>query len=82
MKMNKWISERASRKVLKLLNPKREVSPKATEKFSEIGSLILEEFAECVEGIMNASGEKTRVMPRHIEQAHSRFMRDRNDNNE
>ena len=78
--MNKWISERASRKVLKLLNPKREVSPKATEKFSEIGSLILEEFAECVEGIMNE--EKTRVMPRHIEQAHSRFMRDRNDNNE
>ena len=77
MKINKWISERASRKVLKLLNPKREVSPKATEKFSEIGSLILEEFAEYVEGIMNE--EKTRVMPRHIEQAHSRFMRDRND---
>tara|TARA_R100001443_G_scaffold36693_2_gene50527 strand:- start:320 stop:445 length:126 start_codon:yes stop_codon:yes gene_type:complete len=39
--------------------------------------LILEEFAEYVEGIMNE--EKTRVMPRHIEQAHSRFMRDRND---
>ncbi len=48
------------------------MSPKATEKFSEIGSLILEEFAECVEEIMEE--EKTRVMPRHIEQAHSRFL--------
>tara|TARA_R100000988_G_scaffold95876_1_gene62364 strand:- start:721 stop:885 length:165 start_codon:yes stop_codon:yes gene_type:complete len=34
--------------------------------------LILEEFAECVEEIMEE--EKTRVMPRHIEQAHSRFL--------
>jgi len=34
--------------------------------------LILEEFAEYVEEIMEE--EKTRVMPRHIEQAHSRFL--------
>jgi len=40
--------------------------------------LILEEFAEYVEEVVNEDGEKTRVKPIHIEVAHSRFMRDRN----
>ena len=75
--MNK-ISERAARKIMKQTNEKREISPKATKKFSEIGTSILESFAEYIEEVTIEEGENTRVMPRHIEMAHSRFMRDRN----
>jgi hypothetical protein len=57
----------------------REISPRAIKKFSEIGTLILEEFAAYVEEAVNEDGEKTRVKPLHIEVAHSRFMRDRNE---
>ena len=76
--MKKKVSERSARKILKQLNERREVSPKATKKFSEIGTIILEDFANYIEDVMNEHGEKTRVMPIHIEVAHSRFMRDKN----
>ena len=71
------ISKRETRIVMKK-KMNREISPRAIEKFSEIGTLILEEFAAYVEDVASEDGEKTRVRPRHIEAAHSRFMRDKN----
>ena len=73
------ISERQARKIMKQANQNREISPKATKKFTEIGSSILNDFAIYIEEVANEEGENTRVMPRHIEIAHSRFMRDRNE---
>ena len=58
------------------------MSPKATKKFSEIGTSILEEFATYIEEVVNEEGETTRIMPLHIEVAHSRFMRNRRELNE
>ena len=44
--------------------------------------MILEEFAAYVEDVASEDGEKTRVRPIHVEAAHSRFMGDRNANEE
>lgn len=66
---------------MKKSNPCREIAKKqnAREVFAELGTQILERFAELVEEIANDEGERTRIKPTHVEIAHSRFMRNNNE---
>jgi len=60
---------------MKTTNSNREVSKSAIAAFSDIGSDILHRFAGVIEDIVSDEGEKTRIQPRHIEQALARYIR-------